>query len=268
MERIALPGTGLTLSRFIFGTASLFNAGAASARQALLSAAADHGFSHFDTAPYYGFGMAERDLAPVLRAHPAATVTTKVGIYSPGGEMQPAAAIFLRKLAGKALPALARPTIDWSVKRAQGALEGSLRRLGRERIDLYMLHEPQAALLDAEEWRRWLEDRRAAGQIGRFGLALTADKLEPFLAAASPLADVVQVFDSLEKKDADVLTRHGRPLQITYGYVSAVRKAGGSASVGDILRQALKRNPHGAVIVSTRKPERLAQYGALLENVA
>jgi len=82
MQKITLPGTGLALSKFIFGTASLFNAGGAARRRALLEAATEGGFSHFDTAPYYGFGMVERDLAPDLRAYPELTVTTKVGILA------------------------------------------------------------------------------------------------------------------------------------------------------------------------------------------
>lgn len=62
MRRIILPGTALSVSRFIFGTASLFRAGRRSERLRLLDAAYDHGLTHFDTAPYYGFGSAERDL--------------------------------------------------------------------------------------------------------------------------------------------------------------------------------------------------------------
>ncbi|PNG27225.1 aldo/keto reductase [Methylocella silvestris] len=264
MQKIVIPATNISTSRFIFGTASLFNAGSFRDRQKLLDGAADHGFSHFDTAPYYGFGMAERDLRHLLERRPSLTITTKVGIYSPGGEMQPAAAILLRKIGGKLLPSLSRPTIDWNVARARKTLEGSLRRLGRERIDLYMMHEPLLPLLDADEWLRWLEQVKAAGQVGAFGLALTADKLEPFLAAGSALANVVQTFDSLEKKEADVLTRYHRPFQITYGYVSGARAQGNHSSVTDILQEALKRNPDGAIVVSTKRPERLGQYADLL----
>src|SRR6516225_11112572 len=109
MNQIKLPGTEMFVSRFSFGTAGLFNVGRANARANLLAAAYDHGFTHFDTAPYYGFGVAERDLRPLLRAHPEVTVATKVGIYSPGGEAQPGAAVLLRKAAGKVLPSLSRP---------------------------------------------------------------------------------------------------------------------------------------------------------------
>lgn len=266
MLKIILPGTELRVSKFIFGTAGLFNAGGVARRRALLEAAAEGGFTHFDTAPYYGFGMAERDLAPVLRAHPEMTVTTKVGIYSPGGEEQPAWSILARKAGGKLLPALSRPEIDFGVARAQRSLEGSLRRLSRETIDLFTLHEPALELVQTDEFQSWLEGRRAAGQIRWFGLALTADRLEPFLKVGSPLAEVVQMADSLDAREADLLARYGRAMQITYAYVTAARRSGQTASVPDLLRQAVRRNAHGAVIVSTTQPARAGQYGALLKD--
>ena len=85
MKKIILPKTELAVSKFIFGTANLFSAGTNKKRQEILSAAVDVGFSHFDTAPYYGFGLAESDLARIFKEHPELTFTTKVGIYPPGG---------------------------------------------------------------------------------------------------------------------------------------------------------------------------------------
>lgn len=268
MQQITLPGTDLAVSRFIFGTAGLFNAGPAAARQRLLEAAVEAGFTHFDTAPYYGFGVAERELGLLLRRHPRLGVTTKVGLYSPGGDDQRDYSVFVRKALGRVLRPLSRPTVDFSVARARHALEGSLRRLGRERIDVYMLHEPQLALIATDEWQRFLDDCRRTGKIGEAGLALTADRLGPFLAAASPLTRLVQVCDSLEGREADILPQHGRPLQITYGYVSAARSSGSPLGVADVLRAALRRNAGGAIIVSSRRPDRLAQYPRLAAEAA
>jgi aryl-alcohol dehydrogenase-like predicted oxidoreductase len=86
MNQITLQGTDIRVSRFSFGTAGLFNASlSARERGRLLNAAYDAGFTHFDTAPYYAFGIAERDLRPFLASRPNATVTTKVGLYSRRG---------------------------------------------------------------------------------------------------------------------------------------------------------------------------------------
>lgn len=263
MQMVTIPGTRMVASKFILGTASLHSVGGGKDRHALLEAAIDHGFTHFDTAPYYGFGWAERDLAQVLKRHPHASVTTKVGIYSPGGETQPFSAMILRKAGGKLLPALSRPTISFNLQRASQALETSLARLERDHIELYMLHEPELDMLNTDEWLGWLQKMVASGKVGNFGIALTADKLEPFLKQAPELASVVQVLDSLNGKEADILERYGKPMQITYGYLSAALASGDTTAVPEILAKALERNTQGSIIVSTKKISRLAQYQQL-----
>jgi len=260
MRAIKIPGCDLFVSRFTFGTASLFNAGTSKQRLHVLSAAYDHGFTHFDTAPYYGFGIAERDLKPLLAAHRNITVATKVGIYSPGGEAQPAAAVFLRKAAGKIVSSLSRPIIDGSVARARHALTGSLRRLGRERIDLYLLHEPDISLFDTDEWLRWLESK--SDRVANFGVAGDPRHLQPFVQSNNPLAACVQTLDSNEGREADFVLNQGRPLQITFGYVSGARRKG-PVDIAATLDAALRRNVDGSIIVSTSKPERMAQYAAI-----
>lgn len=263
MQRIRLSGSQLETSRFVFGTASLFNAGSRMQRVRLLEAAVESGFTHFDTAPSYGFGLAERDLAPVLTRHPHVTVTSKVGIYAPGGEEQRASSVFFRKALGRVLPALSRPVRDWSVGRARQALEGSLRRLGRERIDLYLLHEPARAALAEDQWLRWLEDEVARGRVGQFGIAADARCVAPFLAGGSPIPRFVQTVDSLENREADKVLERGLPLGITYGYVSAALRAKRDVDVPKVLSAALRRNPGGAVIVSTRRERRLAEFARI-----
>ncbi|WP_306768063.1 aldo/keto reductase [Bradyrhizobium sp. MOS002] len=260
MRRVRLPGTELFVSRFSFGTAGLFNAGTSKMRADLLAAAYDNGFTHYDTAPYYGFGTAESDLRPLMRAHPDITVATKVGIYSPGGEAQSDALVLLRKAAGKVLPSLSRPMVDWTVTRAKVALTASLRRLGREFVDLYLLHEPELSLLNTEEWLAWLESER--DRVRYFGIAVHADRLRPFISRACPLAPVVQTLDSIAGQEANILTEYSRPMQITYGYVSAAKRAG-LMDVPAVLAASLRRNATGTVIISTRKVRRLRQYAEI-----
>lgn len=263
---VRLPGTQLSVSRFIFGTAALFNVGRQAKRVELLEAAVHAGFSHFDTAPYYGFGWAERDLGELLQRHPQLTITSKVGIYSPGGEESSYAMVLLRKAAGRFTPVLSRPSIDFSVARAQSMLNASLARLNTQRIALYMLHEPDLGMVQTDEWQRWLEAEVGRGRIGTYGLALTREKLQPFLDAGTALAPVVQILDSLDESESDCLIDAGRCLQITYGYVSAARKKDPTRQVEDVLVQALSRNREGAIIVSTTKISRLAQYSKLLKK--
>ncbi|MER8548331.1 aldo/keto reductase [Mesorhizobium sp. M1169] len=267
IRNVNIPGTNVVVPRLIFGTASLFNAGPRKKRLALLSAAVEAGLSHFDTAPYYGFGWAERDLGALRAAGTKFTVTTKVGIYSPGGEDSWQSTVFLRKAAGRAFPSISRPTVDFQLKRAMVALEASLSRLRTDHIEIYLLHEPDVACVRSEEWQRWLECEVSRGRIGSFGLASTASKLVPFLDSADRLSHLVQVLDSLDGEEADVLLKYERPLQITYGYVSSALSINPARSVDEILRGALRRNTTGAIIVSTKKKERIRQYAEILEKV-
>jgi D-threo-aldose 1-dehydrogenase len=267
LKTVVIPGTNLRSSKFMFGTASLFNAGNADKRYRLLKAAIDAGFTHFDTAPYYGFGAAERDLKAVLREHPDVSVTTKVGIYSPGGQNQSDAMIFFRKAAGRLMRRISAPTKSFELSKAKEALDESLRRLGRETIDVYALHEPDPGQVDMHEWLAWLQSAVEAGKVRYFGLAITHHRLEHIARECPQLCQYIQLFDSLERKEANALEKFGLPRQVTYGYVSAARKNGSQASVNSILREALKRNPNGSIIVSTTKPERTTQYSRLLEEV-
>lgn len=266
MQHCLLPGTGLSVSRFVFGTASLFSAGRERERARLLDAAVDAGFTHFDTAPYYGFGTAERDLGALAKRHRHVTITTKVGLYSAGGEGQGYWQVLARKALGKAVPSLARPTVSFDLPRAREALSASLRRLGRNHVELYLLHEPVFDRIDAVAWVDWLDREQSAGRIGRYGLAADADRLRPFLPTDGKLLRFVQTIDSLAGREADALVATGRPLQLTYGYVSAARTAGDDRPIATILSEALARNRNGAVIVSTRKADRVAQYPRILES--
>ncbi|GAA4043562.1 aldo/keto reductase family protein [Parerythrobacter jejuensis] len=265
MRAIQLPATDLKISRFVFGTSGLFNVRGSDRREALLEEAVAQGFTHFDTAPYYGFGHAERDLAPVLRRHPDVTVTTKVGLYSPGGEAQPAWQVFARKAAGRVLHPISKPALDFGLQRAKMSLLDSLERLGREHIDLLLLHEPQADLVQTDEWLRWLEDCRTEGKVRYFGMAGMPLDVAPLVEQAPALGEVLQLADSLDQHEADAVFTT-QPMQITYGYVSAAATRARSLNVTGVLTKALQRNRSGAVIVSTTRPERLAQYAPIADR--
>ena len=265
MQRVTPPGLGFSCSKFIFGTGGLFSVGDASSRSNLLAAAVDHGFTHFDCAPLYGFGLCERDLARILKGRPELTVTTKVGLYPPGGLNQSSWSVFARKAVGKVFKAVSKPLRRFDLATAQRSLEGSLRRLGRDHVDLYLLHEPLFEEICAESWIAWLEGRVRAGQIRRYGMASPMDFLQPFLSKKSALTEFVQTLDSVDAKEADALKVIGQPLQITYGYLWSARKRADKRPALEILRLAVQRNRCGAVVVSTSRIERIAQYARVLE---
>lgn len=265
MRKTLIPGTQLKCSKFAFGTASLLRVGSTTKRQKLLKTAADSGFTHFDTAPYYGFGVAEKDLR-CFSANPEITIATKVGIYPPGGGDQSDAVIKLRKAAGKVIKSLSKPTIDYSVHRASVSLEASLRRLGREYVDLFLLHEPKIELLNTDEWFSWMSRAVMSGKIRYFGISTTKSRALPFLQQNSGLLQVSQLQDTVDDPVADLLDDYGRVPQFTFGYVSSATYKDRS-QIDQILGRALITNPNGAIIVSTTKLDRLKQYPKVLESL-
>lgn len=266
MTPIHLPGTDLRISRLAFGTGSLHHLFGASARQALLATAAEHSLTHFDTAPYYGYGLAEEDLGVFLRGRrDAFTVATKVGLHPHGPAARHAAEVWARKALGKLLPQAAAPRADWGVASARASLRASLRRLRTDHVDLLLLHEPAPAATDPEGLLAWLAEERRLGTIRAWGIAGLEEHVSPLLARVPALGQVVQTRDTLGGREARFLEALGRPLQLTYGYLGAGLAAAPEASVTELLRQALVQNPTGAVIVSTRQPERLK---ALAEAMA
>lgn len=258
MRSVTISGTDLKVSRFSFGTASLHHVGTTLQQCEHLKAAEDAGFSHFDTAPLYGFGEAERAIGLAFASSAHVTVATKVGLYPPGGGEQSRFAMLARKLGGQFIPTLSRPAADWSIARARESLESSFRRLRRERIDLLLLHEPCVGVLATDEWGQWLES--LGDQVGSIGMAGPKNSLMPFLELKGPFSQVLQTRDSLEGQEADFITASGRQLQFTYGYLANIHKP---LTAAEVLTRALNRNRFGSVVVSTRKRERLREIAAL-----
>lgn len=108
---------------------------------ATVATAWDAGVRYFDTAPHYGLGLSERRLGAALRARPRHeyTVSTKVGrLLVPTPDSGGA-----RDSEGFDVPATHRRVWDFSADGVRRSLSDSLRRLGLDRIDLALLHDPE-----------------------------------------------------------------------------------------------------------------------------
>lgn len=95
-----------------------------------------HGIRHFDTAPYYGYGLSETRLGAALSAMPRGsfTLSTKVGrlIQDAPGRDSLADGF---DVAGK------RAVFDYSRDGVRRAVEDSLRRLRTDRVEVLLLHD-------------------------------------------------------------------------------------------------------------------------------
>lgn len=273
MKRIVLPGTKLEVSRLGFGTASLHHALRRRDRQAILGAALDAGFTHFDTARLYGEGMAERELGRFsMGRRERLTIATKLGIPAvPLFEALPPLLYGQRALSGvgrRLLPGLwGRRRRDLSTAGAEDSLVRSLRALRTDWVDALFLHEPAAGEAPAiERLADWLLRQKMAGRVRYLGLAGQASDCIAINRRLPGLFDILQVEDSLSEREADVVTDAGRPLQITYGYIRNAQVAKAPADPLAIIQGALARNPHGMVLVTTRRRERLSALAAVAET--
>jgi len=266
MKKVIIENTDIQVSRISFGTGSLHHLFGKRQRQHLLETAASVGITHFDTAPYYGFGLAETDLGVFMHGRRATfTITTKVGLYPAGGASRGSLGVWSRKALGKFYPGMIEPRVDWSVQHATTSLNASLRRLKTDYVDFLFLHEPDLDLVNADELLDWLERERKNGKIRCWGLAGLPVLLERWLAVDHPLVQVLQTKDSLDSHEADFMLQQGRQLQFTYGYLSSRRGAARTESANTLLRKAMVRNLHGSILLSTRRPERLNWLSELLE---
>lgn len=135
----------------------------------------------FDTADIYGQGDSERLLGAALRGRlDGVVLVTKAGQrFTAAQRLATLAKAPLRRLAA-AVPALcagiarqraASLPRNYSPGHLRRALEGSLRRLGAARIDLFLLHSPDAAVLQRGEAFAMLDDAVRAGLIGGWGVS-------------------------------------------------------------------------------------------------
>ncbi|WP_317231066.1 aldo/keto reductase [Clavibacter sp. MX14-G9D] len=140
MSRIDLPELGL-------GTAPLGNLYRSrtddEAREAV-RAAWDAGIRYFDTAPHYGLGLAERRLGEALREHPRDehVVSTKVGrVLEPVDAPEGRRDDDLFDVPGDHVRRW-----DFSADGVRRSLDDSLARLGLDRVDVLLIHDPDEHL--------------------------------------------------------------------------------------------------------------------------
>jgi len=140
------------------------------ARQAL-KAAWDAGVRAFDTAPHYGVGLSERRIGDFLAGRPRSefTVSTKVGrlLVPATGSVDGAEEFY-------GTPALSRVR-DYSRAGVLASLEGSLRRLRLDRVDIALIHDPDDFMSAArDDASPALADLRSQGVVGAIGAGMNS----------------------------------------------------------------------------------------------
>ena len=181
------------VSRLGLGTATLGNLHrrmCGERARAVLATAWTCGVRHFDTAPHYGLGLAERRLGSFLHGRQGFTVSTKVGrLLRPdpdwAGGLDPE---------GFAVPAAMRRAWDVSAEGLRRSLEESLARTGLDRVDVAYVHDPERSGSDLtpDQVVTGLVRLRDEGLVGEVGVASMSTRALANYTATGAL-DVVMV---------------------------------------------------------------------------
>lgn len=192
----------IQLSPLGFGCAPIM--GKIGKRQAMaaMTEAFELGVTHFDVARSYGFGRAEQVVGQFFKGRrDQVTVTSKFGVVPPILSMKSRAIIPLARTAVALFPQLKARLKKksgqllaerrYDVAFAQQCLHQSLTELDTDYIDIYLVHEPDAALLkNADEITAFLDDSVTAGKIRRWGIAY--DAIDDYDWAGALGGDVIQ----------------------------------------------------------------------------
>jgi len=189
-EGVGLGRTGLRVTRMGLGTAPLGNlyqeVGEEQAK-AVAERAYQRGVRFFDTAPLYGYGLAEQRVGAMLASVPrdSFVLATKVGrLLRPGVAPDPAQ-FFEDEPFYKTTPPIT-PVFDFSYDGVMRSLEESLARLGLDRVDILHIHDPDEHHDEAIEGAyRALDKLRSEGAISAVGAGMNqAEMLARFAGEA------------------------------------------------------------------------------------
>jgi len=151
MKTFTLTGTDITVPAVVTGVMRIQEKSDADVR-ALFDASLAAGIDFFDHADIYGSDIhgCERRFAEALNLSPSQrseiTLQTKAGIVPSG------------------------PYFDFSHDHIVEAVEGSLKALATDYVDILLLHRPDA-LVEPEEVARAFDELEAAGKVRAFGVS-------------------------------------------------------------------------------------------------
>jgi len=217
MKTRRFGSTDLQVSEFGLGCArigGIFQQGGGSFVD-LLCAARDAGITFFDTSNIYSQGESEALIGRAFRGRRhELVIASKAGYALPGR----------RKLAAKLKPLL-RPIIqklglkrekfsaavrgslsqDFSPAGLERAVEGSLKRLRTDYLDLFQLHSPPAEVVERGEWEQALDRLQRAGKLRYYGIS--CDSVEAGVAAGryARVSALQFTVSLLEQSKADAL---------------------------------------------------------------
>lgn len=292
MRKHVLLQTNLETSRLGFGCVQLTAHHNQREALSVLEHAFSLGITHFDVARAYGFGRAEGILREFLRRkRHTVTVATKFGIEPPSGFAGNARVINALKRVLRPFPGLLRQakhrgaamvkTGIFTPESALRSLETSLRELGTDYVDIFLLHEATLADASGTPLLEMLLSQVAKGKIRHVGVASDFCKFQGDADLLPAGYEILQFNDNAVDRSVGKLAHRDRRLLITHsiftpaGSLRSAAKAHPqitrdyslrlnldlsepSAIDSFLLRFALWSNANGIVLFSSKNPQHIA----------
>lgn len=188
MRSRPLGKTGIVVSEMALGTWGLSGDGWGApsdamddkATEAVIARALDIGITLVDTADVYGAGKMEALLGRVLADKKDVTVVTRGGVER----------------------ATDPPTKRFTLEYLRGAVERSLKRLKRDALDVYLLHNPSPDALSVGEAASAMDTLKKEGKLRHWGVS--AGDLDVARAAVDKGAEVLSMtYNLLHQSDVN-----------------------------------------------------------------
>jgi aryl-alcohol dehydrogenase-like predicted oxidoreductase len=163
----------------------------------MVDAALDVGCNLFDTAPGYGGGRSEEILGRAFQGRrERVLICTKFG-HTPDGPS------------------------DFRLESIRPALEGSLKRLQTDHVDVYLLHNPPAEMLDGRKTPHYeeLENLKAEGKLRAYGVSVDHGHEVETVLSTTPCQAIEILFNALHQ---DALSTFEKAHALGVGLIAKV----------------------------------------------
>lgn len=193
MEYTVLKNSDLKVSRFCMGGCPMGGYGWGETKEQdfidSIKEALESGVNFFDTADTYGLGQSERTLAKGIGARRQdVVIQSKFGVKAGGG----------------------KTLYDNSPSHIRASLEGTLKHLGTDYIDIYVIHYRDTAT-PVEEVIGTLGELRGEGKIRYFGLSnVTEEEYAEILPYKKYFVDFQEEYSLACRKNEEKIRQLGK----------------------------------------------------------
>ena len=178
MEYKNIGQSGLKVSEYCFGTMTFGKDTESDEASLMVDMAIDAGVNFFDTADCYGEGLSESRLGRFVKTlSTEVVIATKLGRFPQPGWPE-----------------------NFSMEQFRKHTENSLKRLGRESLDLTQVHCPPTDLLKQGEVFDWLRTLKQEGKIKQFGFSVESIEEAQICLQEEGVASLQIIFNIFRQK--------------------------------------------------------------------